>query len=186
MRHEGTCWAAGGSWDQGALRRAILTPLRDYWGRSAARGAGPAPGRVRWEREAECQDPSQAVWSSVQGFCPGRGKMGLGRIRLKVSCEDQTNMPRRKKVITEKLSGCAEFTRSRMKSRLVPAAPTPAVSYAWGTSHPFQEDSSLHWREEVTSDVARELGEIALKHSVHSASQMSLECPLPPFLLSPF
>lgn len=30
------------------------------------------PGRMGWKRKTERQDPSQAVWSSGQGFCPSR------------------------------------------------------------------------------------------------------------------
>lgn len=59
-------------------------------------------GRMGWDREAECQDPSQASLEFRAGLLSQQENMRLGRrIRLKVSCEDWTNMPR-------KVKGCEE------------------------------------------------------------------------------
>ena len=71
MRYYGTLsggGGGGGSWGEATPELAILTPLQDYTGSGELREQTQPPGRLGWDRQAQCQDPSQAVWSSGQGF----------------------------------------------------------------------------------------------------------------------
>lgn len=154
MRHDGTsaagaCQAGGGSWDQATLEMAVLTPLHDYWGCGGHREQTPLPGRMGWEREAECQDPSQAVWSSGQDLLCQQGNVELGRgIGLKVSCEDWTNMSRESTGCEEKSHNPAAIRVCRVHSRqdkvqISDSTPHPKVGCGRCTLRPFVEDSSL-------------------------------------------
>lgn len=87
----------------------------------------------------------------------------------------------KKKVTTKRLPRCAEFIRSTMKSRSVTAYPTPAgVPPAR-----LRRVSACSWREQGTPDIAGKPVKTELTYPVRSASQTSLECPFPAFLLPP-
>ena len=83
MRHGGTsatqtCGVAGGRWGAATLKLVMLILLQDAGGRVGLGERTQPSGRTGWDGEAECQDSSQAFWSSGRCFSSSMGNMRFG------------------------------------------------------------------------------------------------------------